>query len=72
MYTAPNKVASHLKAAEEGGVCYVVYSTREELTKIKKFCPSARYGIRQFMPSHIECFVEDVGVSLLQPKSRIG
>lgn len=42
MYTAPHKVASHLRAAEEGGVCYMVYSAKEELVKIKKACPNAR------------------------------
>ena len=42
MYTAPHKLASHLKVAEEGGVAYLVYSAREELAKIKKSCPSAR------------------------------
>lgn len=42
VYTAPHKVASHLKAAEQGGICYMVYTTAQELAKIKRACPNAR------------------------------
>ena len=44
MYTAPHKVASHLKAAEEGGISYMLYSNQQELAKIKRASPNARYG----------------------------
>jgi len=43
MYTAPHKVASHLKAAEEGGISYMLYSNQQELAKIKRASPNARY-----------------------------
>jgi hypothetical protein len=45
MYTAPHKVGSHLKAAGEGGIAYMVYSTLQELPKIKRAAPNARYAI---------------------------
>jgi hypothetical protein len=45
MYTAPHKVGSHLKAAGEGGIAYMVYSTLQELPKIKRAAPNARYII---------------------------
>jgi hypothetical protein len=42
MFTAPHKITSHLKAAAEGGICYMVYTTVPEVAKIKKACPNAR------------------------------
>ena len=59
MYTAPHKVGSHLKAAGEGGIAYMVYSTLQELPKIKRAAPNARYiilpsvGIRDILDLRI-------------------